>query len=44
MGFPNNSFVEEDIMLGSKIGWIFPIIVLVTLLIVIWYGISQGGI
>jgi len=31
-------------MFGSKIGWIFPIIVLITLIVVIWYGIKQGGI
>jgi len=31
-------------MFGTKIGWIFPIITFVTILVVVWYGITQGGI
>jgi len=31
-------------MFGAKIGWIFPIVVLITLIIVIWYGITQPGV
>jgi hypothetical protein len=32
---------EEGFMYGSKTGWIFPIIVLITLIAIIWIGISQ---
>jgi len=31
-------------MFGSRIGWIFPVIVFIVVIVVIWYGITQGGI
>jgi len=30
-------------MIGSKIGWVFPVIVLVDLVVVVWQGVTAGG-
>jgi len=34
---------KEDDMIGSKIGWVFPFVVLVVLVVVVWQGVTAGG-